>query len=119
MLMIKGFDNGFPHLNRRRTGQRIQAYMQLRGLSVEDVRRSLLLESPQSIYHWLEGKSMLSVDNLYAPGLLLRVPVDYLLCGEQRRPGAPGSNDEARVRRLGYYLDAFEATEQSTEMALH
>lgn len=118
-MMKQGFENGFPRLDRRRTGGQIRTYMQLRGLSVEDVRKHLMLESPQSVYHWLEGKSLPSVDNLYALGLLLQVPVDCLLCGEQRRPDRCSSNGDASVRRLDFYLDMFETMGQNHETGLH
>lgn len=51
------------------------------GVSVEDLRSILKIGTVQSIYHWIEGKSFPSLDNLYALSVLFNVPVDALLCG--------------------------------------
>ena len=41
-------------------------------------------EEPQAIYKWQRGQSLPSVDNLYALGALLEVPLDEILV--QARP---------------------------------
>lgn len=58
--------------------------MDKRGLAVKDVQHYLGLGSVQSVYHWLNGVSLPSVDHLYALSQLLQVPVDEMLCGNRR-----------------------------------
>ena len=56
----------FPIIDRKRTGIRLRRIMDERGLSVKDVQQYLELGSVQSVYHWLNGLSMPTIDNLYA-----------------------------------------------------
>ncbi len=37
----------------------------------------------QSVYHWFDGKSMPTLDNLYALSELLQVPMDMLVVGDR------------------------------------
>ena len=54
----------YPVINRRETGVNLRRIMDQRQLSVKDVQESLELESIQSIYHWLNGVSLPTIDNL-------------------------------------------------------
>ena len=58
--------------------------MNRKGITVKDVQEYLGLGSVQSVYHWLSGRSVPSVDNLYALSELFRVPMDNLICGNRR-----------------------------------
>lgn len=71
----------FPMINKKATGVRLRRIMDERGLSVKDVQEYLGLAGVQSIYHWLNGITVPSVDNLYALKTLLQVPIDEMLCG--------------------------------------
>lgn len=73
-----------PVIDKEKTGRQIRALMERRGLSVQDVRAFLSLGCVQSIYHWLDGKSMPTLDNLYALSELLQVPMDMLVAGDRR-----------------------------------
>lgn len=57
--------------------------MELRGLSAKAVQHYLELSCVQSVYHWLDGRSMPTIDNLYALSALLHVPIDALVCGNR------------------------------------
>ncbi len=70
-----------PKIDKKATGIRIRQLMDDRGLSVEDVREYLSLGCVQSIYHWLDGRSLPSVENLYSLSKLLRVSMDRLVIG--------------------------------------
>jgi len=63
-----------PIIDREKTGKQIRRIMELRGLSVHDVQRFLSLGCVQSVYHWFDGKSMPTIDNLYALSELFQVP---------------------------------------------
>ena len=56
----------FPIIDKRKTGINIRRIMDMRGLTVKDVQEYLELGSVQSIYHWINGISMPTIDNLYA-----------------------------------------------------
>lgn len=68
-------------IDKKATGVRLRRIMDERGLSVKDVQEYLGLAGVQSIYHWLSGITVPSVDNLYALRALFQVPIDEMLCG--------------------------------------
>ena len=70
-------------------------------LSVKDVQQYLGLGSVQSVYHWLNGISLPTVDNLYALSYLFKVPIDDMLCGT--RPKIFTGENQAKLRRLWVY----------------
>ena len=70
-------------IDKVRTGQQIRLLMEKRGVTVKDVRDALSLACVQSVYHWLDGQSMPTLDNLYALSDLLKVPMDILICGNR------------------------------------
>lgn len=73
----------FPQIDIYKTGQKIKKAMQVKGMTVKDVQGYLGLAAPQSIYHWFAGRSLPTVDNLYALSDLLCVPMDGLVCGSR------------------------------------
>ena len=91
----------FPKVDARKTGINLKKLMDRRGLTVKDVQKYLGLSTVQSIYHWLNGRCLPSVDNLYAMSELFQVPMDDLVCGN-REECAPGNANE-RYRRLHIY----------------
>lgn len=56
----------YPTINMKAIGMRIHQILNQRKLTVKDVQKFLNLSSVQSIYHWLKGQSLPTVDNLYA-----------------------------------------------------
>ena len=75
----------FPRIDKRETGINLRRIMDQRGLTVKDVQQYLGLGSVQSVYHWLNGSSMPTIDNLYALSELFQKPIDDLVCGNRRR----------------------------------
>lgn len=69
----------YPVIDPVATGANIVKLRQERGLSVRDLQTFFGFEEPQAIYKWQKGKSLPSVDNLYALGSLLDVPMDKIL----------------------------------------
>lgn len=90
-----------PVVNKRDTGVNLRRIMDERGFTVKDIQQYLKLGSVQSVYHWLNGISLPTVDNLYALSYLFQVPVDNMLCGT--RPGIITSENQAKLRRLWVY----------------
>lgn len=50
-----------------------------KGLSVRDIQEYFGFETPQAIYKWQNGTSLLSVDNLYALSILFGCPMEEIL----------------------------------------
>ena len=71
-------------IDREKTGQQIRLMMKNRGITIKDVKRALSLGCVQSVYHWLDGQSIPTLENLYALSELLKVPMDMLVCGNRQ-----------------------------------
>ena len=69
----------FPVIDPVATGANIIRLREERGLTVRDLQEFFGFEEPQAIYKWQRGKSLPSVDNLYALGALLDVSMDEIL----------------------------------------
>lgn len=69
----------FPVIDMEATGQNIIQLRKARGLTVRDLQAYFGFEEPQAIYKWQRGKSLPTVDNLYALGALLDVPMEEIL----------------------------------------
>ena len=69
-------------IDKKKTGARIRALIDLRGLSVKDVCRILSLGCVQRVYKWMDGVNLPSLDNIYCLSVLLQVPMDALVCGK-------------------------------------
>lgn len=69
----------FPVIDLEATGANITRLRKERGLSVRDLQNWFGFEEPQAIYKWQKGKSLPTVDNLYALGVLLDVPMEQIL----------------------------------------
>lgn len=74
----------YPVIDIARTGQNIKRIMQIKGLTVKDIQEFLELSTPQSIYHWFDGRNLPTIDNLYALSDLFHLPVDVLLIGNRK-----------------------------------
>ena len=67
-----------------KTGQNIKRIMLEQGMTVRDIQEYLGLAAPQSIYHWFDGRSLPTVDNLYVLSELFGMPIDMLVCGDRK-----------------------------------
>lgn len=90
----------YPVIDMYGTGQNIKMIMQLKGLTVKDIQEFLELSTPQSIYHWFDGRNLPTVDNLYALSELFNLPVDVFLKGTRKY--VPYENVLCR-RFIAYY----------------
>ena len=64
----------FPTINKKETGVNLQRIMDMRGVKPKDIQEYLGFGCVQSVYRWLDGVSMPTVDNLYAISKMLQVP---------------------------------------------
>ena len=102
-----------PLIDKRETGINLRRMMDKQGLTVNQVKQHLGLGSVQSVYHWLNGLSLPTIDNLYALSELLQVPIDAIICGN-RAPIVPrysfGKHDLRSRRLYTYYKKINERT---------
>ena len=84
--------DGMVKISKEETGKRIRRLLAECGITVRDVQEELELDSPQSVYKWLKGKALPSLDNLLVLGCMLDLPVEQLLVLE-------GKEDEEIVQR--------------------
>ena len=95
----------FPTIDKKKTGIHLRKIMDERGLTVKDVQEYLGLCSVQSVYHWLNGMSMPTIDNLYALSELFQMPIDEMVCGN-RRHSTPVI-ESVQCKRLYAYYEKF------------
>lgn len=69
----------FPVIDLAATGDNIKRIRLERGLTVRDLQKYFGFEEPQAIYKWQAGKSLPTVDNLFALGKLFAMPMDEIL----------------------------------------
>lgn len=93
----------YPIIDKKATGTRIKRIMERNNISVKELKEYLGLSCVQSIYHWLDGTCLPTLDNLYAMSQLFGMSVDGMICGN-RKNAMPRKMD-ARSRRLyAYYI---------------
>lgn len=68
-----------PVIDVTKTGKNIKKLMENEGLSVKDVQEKLDMEYPLSVYNWIWGKNLPSVDNLVALSAILGVKIEKIL----------------------------------------
>ncbi|MBR3764421.1 MAG: helix-turn-helix transcriptional regulator [Clostridia bacterium] len=68
-----------PVVNMRRTGEKISALREARGLTVRQLQRLLGFATPQTIYKWQHGETLPTIDNLVALSAILEVPISEIL----------------------------------------
>ena len=93
----------YPVIDVERTGQNIKHIMQMRGMTVKDIQAFLELSTPQSIYHWFDGRNLPTLDNLYALSELFSLPVDALIKGN--REFEYGQTNNTAYRRIIVYYE--------------
>lgn len=69
----------YPVIDPVATGHNIRQLREARGLSIRDLQTYFGFEEPRAIYKWQAGQTLPSVDNLYALGALLGVPMEEIL----------------------------------------
>lgn len=73
----------FPVINKRETGLNLRRIMDNRGLSAKDLQEYLGLGCVQSVYRWIDGINMPTIDNLYALSVLFQLPIDSIVRGNR------------------------------------
>ena len=73
----------YPIIDKEKTGLRIQNFMKLKNITAKDIQESLGLTYVQAVYHWINGRCLPSLENLYALSELFEVPMDILIVGNR------------------------------------
>ena len=88
----------YPVINMKATGRNIRRLMDRKGMCVNDVKYFLGLTAPQIIYHWLDGRCLPSIDNMYALSKLFSVPMDQIVIGDRGQiPPRRGASFRERI----------------------
>ena len=74
----------YPVIDKERTGKRLKGLMELNGLSPKDIQCYLSLSCVQTVYRWLEGTNIPSIDNLYALSQLFQTGMDEMIAGNRK-----------------------------------
>lgn len=85
----------FPIIDKRKTGVNLRRIMDKRGITPKDVQEYLKLNCVQSVYRWLDGRNMPTIDNLYALSQLLQVPIDKIVRGNMDDESAEDNNSQS------------------------
>ena len=100
--------DGFPMINKKETAERLKCFMKWNHLTPRDIQEYLGLTCVQTVYRWLEGVNIPSVDNLYALSLLFHVSVDDLLAGNRKIVRTSDCYKQI-LRFITYYMKIEEA----------
>lgn len=98
----------YPNIDMKRTGQRLKERIDAAGYDVKYVQNYLHLSCPQPVYRWFKGKTLPTVNHLYALSRLLQVHMEELLVPE-RQPVFPAGCERfvfdaaSNAKRLQYY----------------
>ena len=97
----------FPLINMRETGINLRRIMDERGITAKNVQEYLGLGCVQSVYRWIDGVNMPTIDNLYALSALFQLPIDAIVRGNRVPivPSIPLEMLDLRGRRLNAYYE--------------
>lgn len=86
--------DSMARISKAETGKNIRKLLAEYGITVRDVQEELELDSPQSVYKWLNGKALPSLENLMILSSMLDMPMEQILVME-------GTEDkEVTARRM-------------------
>lgn len=89
-----------------RTGARIKEIRMERKLRVSDISEFMGFTTDVAVYKWQSGKSMPTIDNLYALSQLFGVPMDEICRGREEDERASSFDFVKKYRKInqGYIL---------------
>ena len=75
-------------IDKKGTGYKISNFMKKQNLRPADIQNYLGLTCVQTVYRWLDGINIPTVDNLYALSQLFGVKMDDMVAGNRKRKAA-------------------------------
>ena len=95
-----------PMIDMAKTGQNIVNLRKQAGMSVKDLQDAFGFGTPQAIYKWQRGKSLPSVDNLYALSALLDVSMDDIIVSRTIQLNRYNDEQQAAACCSAFYCPA-------------
>ena len=77
--MAEGMVQMYLSIQQGETGRKIKKLLFENGYTVKDVQSARGFENPQSIYKWISGKSLPSLDNFIILSRLLHTSIEDIL----------------------------------------
>ncbi len=105
--MKKNMEN-FPMIDKDETAKRLKLLMKWNHLQPKDLQTYLGLTCVQTVYRWIEGINIPSVDHLYALSRLFHVKIDDMLIGNGDMVSTPVPYKTA-FRFMMYYTKLKDA----------
>ena len=68
-----------PVINMTATGSNIKTLIKAKGIRVTELQNILGFNTPQSIFKWMRGESIPSIDNLVILAHILNVTIDEII----------------------------------------
>jgi len=102
----------FPTVDKIRTGKRIAFWMRIYDLTPKDVQKYLSLSCVQTIYRWLDGTNIPTIDNLYALSWLFKVGMNAIVVGKEME----GEKMTPFLKQMHSYWGLYEARILKTKM---
>lgn len=102
----------YPIIDKKKTAMRINLFMFLNDLTPSDIQEYLGLTCVQTVYRWLEGINIPSIDNLYALSELFHVPIDTMISGNRQYCWS-NSKEETVLRLLFYQYEIIKRKKRS------
>ena len=78
-------DFEYPVIDAERTGSLLRFICKGKNITVKDIQKHLHIASNQAIYDWFNGKTLPSLNNMYALSHLVNVPMERLLVSEKKQ----------------------------------
>lgn len=72
-----------PTIDKKKTGKLIETFMELNDVKPKDIQKRLKLKCVQTVYRWINGESLPSLEVLYALSEMLGVSMDTLITGNR------------------------------------
>ena len=107
-------NKSYPVIDPVATGENIRRLRLERGLSVRDLQAYFGFEEPQAIYKWQHGKSLPTVDNLYALGALLEVSMEEILVSAAPKLNIVRYEQQAQPAAHPAFMGVFPSTVRDT-----
>lgn len=97
-----------PMINKQDTAKRIRYFMNKNNLKPIDIQKYLSLTCVQTVYRWLEGVNVPTIDNLYAMSQLFGIRIDDMIAGN-RMLKKKSFAVESMGRLYAYYSELIRA----------
>ncbi len=111
----------FPTIDLKATGENIIRLRKANGFTVRELQHYFGFEEPQAIYKWQQGKSLPSVDNLFALSRLFGVSMNEILVQSQLNLINNGQSDDCPFHFLYLFTlpEKHPATHKITKLPIH